>query len=114
MSLAPSALFVRHQALPGKRDEVRRIWEKFVQRRAEANPAHLAYYFCYDDGDPDVVCVFQLYTDVAAAEDFRNGACYSDCLAEVATVVAAPPLLTAASLVWAKPIVSGQEHRRKT
>ncbi|HMO13345.1 MAG TPA: antibiotic biosynthesis monooxygenase [Pirellulaceae bacterium] len=113
MSLAPSALFVRHRALPGKREEVRRIWEKFVRPRAEANSAHLEYYFCFDDGDPDVVCVFQLYTDADAAEDFRNGAWYSDYLAEVATVVAAPPQLTAASLVWAKPIVAGHEHRRQ-
>ena len=53
MSNGPSALFVRHKALPGKREEARRIWEKHVRPRVEKNPDHLAYYFCFEDGDPD-------------------------------------------------------------
>jgi hypothetical protein len=44
MSNGPSALFVRHKALPGKREEARRIWEKHVRPRVEKNPDHLAYY----------------------------------------------------------------------
>jgi hypothetical protein len=55
-----TALFIRHQAQPGKRDDVRRVWEKHVKPRVATNPAHEAYFFCYDNGDPDVICVFQL------------------------------------------------------
>ena len=57
-----TALFIRHQARPGLRDEVRRIWEKHVRPRVEANPDHEAYYFCFDEADPDVICVFQMST----------------------------------------------------
>jgi quinol monooxygenase YgiN len=100
--MSKSALFVRHQARPGKRDEVQRIWEKHVKPRAEANPGHEAYYFCYDDQDPDVVCVFQLYSDAAAAREFLSGAWYPEYLQEVAEVVASPPQITPATLVWNK------------
>lgn len=37
--MSKSALFIRHQAQPGKRDEVRRVWEKYVKPR-ETCPHH--------------------------------------------------------------------------
>src|SRR5688572_31390020 len=54
-----------------------------VKPRAAANPAHEAYFFCYDDTDADVICVFQLYSDKAAMENFLKGAWYTEYLNEV-------------------------------
>jgi quinol monooxygenase YgiN len=90
--MSKTALFVRHKALPGKRDDV----------RAAANPGHEAYYFCYDSKDADVICVFQLYSDTAAMESFLEGAWYPEYLAEVGEFVAFPPEITPADLIWAK------------
>lgn len=86
----------------GRRDEVQAIWEKHVKPRVEANAAHEAYYFCYDDNDPDVVCVFQLYTDIAAMQEFLSGSWYPEYLREVAQVVVAPPHIAPATLIWSK------------
>lgn len=97
------ALFVRHQAKPGQRDEVRRVWEQHVKPRAAANPAHEAYYFCHNQNDPDVICVFQLYRDEAAMKEFLAGDWYAGYLREVGEFLAVPPQLTSADLVWAKP-----------
>ena len=101
--MSQTALFVRHQARPGRRDEMQRIWEKYVKPRAEANPAHAAYFFCHDNNDPDVVCVFQLYESASAMDEFLAGDWYPHYLREVSEVVMAPPQLSTASLVWAKP-----------
>lgn len=100
--MSKTALFIRHQAQPGKREEVRRIWEKHVKPRVEANPAHEAYYFCHDEKNADVICVFQLYSSAAAMEEFLSGEWYPGYLAEVGAVVAAPPQITPAALMWAK------------
>lgn len=100
--MSKTALFIRHQAKPGQRDAVRRVWEKFVKPRAAANPAHEAYYFCYDGKDADVICVFQLYTSETAMHDFLKGAWYADYLKEVGEFVAVPPQLTPADLIWTK------------
>jgi quinol monooxygenase YgiN len=97
-----TALFIRHQAHPGKRDDVRRVWEKHVKPRVATNPTHEAYFFCYDNSDPDIICVFQLYTDLVSMQDFLKGPWYSDYLNEVGQFVAVPPLITPATLVWAK------------
>lgn len=98
-----TALFIRHQAKPGQREDVRRVWEKHVKPRAAANPAHEAYYFCYDSKDANVICVFQLYTSEAAMQDFLKGAWYADYLKAVGEFIAGPPQITPADLVWAKP-----------
>jgi quinol monooxygenase YgiN len=103
--MSKTALFIRHQAQPGRRDEVRRVWEKHVQPRVKANPAHEAYYFCYDTHDADIICVFQLYSSEEAANEFLSGAWYSDYLEEVSRVVAATPQITPASLIWKKETV---------
>lgn len=39
-----TALFIQHRTLPGKRDEMRQIWERHVKPRVEANSAHLFYF----------------------------------------------------------------------
>ena len=101
--MSKTALFVRHQALPGKRNDVRRVWEQYVQPRAVANPAHEAYYFCYDRTDPDVICVFQLFTDPASQRSFLTGGWYEEYLRAVGQYVAIPPQITPADLIWAKP-----------
>lgn len=98
----PYALFVRHKAKPGMRSAMQGIWEKHVKPRAAANPQHLAYYFCVDEADSDVVCVFQLYQSQEAMADFLAGDWYPVYLAEVAEVVAEPPQVMPAGLVWQK------------
>jgi quinol monooxygenase YgiN len=100
--MTKTALFVQHQARPGQRDEVRRVWEKYVKPRAAANPAHEQYFFCFDSKDTDAICVFQLYTSETAMQEFLQGDWYADYLKEVAQFVAVPPQITPANLVWAK------------
>ena len=100
--MSKTALFIRHQAKPGKRHDVRRAWEKYVKPRAAANPSHEAYYFCYDSKDADVICVFQLYTNSEAMQNFLKGDWYADYLKEVGEFVSAPPQITSADLIWTK------------
>ena len=75
-----------------------------MKPRVEANLAHEAYYFCYDDTDPDVVCVFQLCSDHGSIEAFMEGDWYPDYLNEVSQVVAAEPQIIPATPVWTKQV----------
>ena len=50
----------KHKALPGKREDVRRVWEKHLRPGIAGNAASEAYFYCYDDNDPDMICVFQM------------------------------------------------------
>lgn len=84
------------------RDEVCRIWEKHVKPHAAANPDHLSYYFCHDEADPDVVSIFELYRDREALGAFLGEAWYPAYLVELSTVVAEPPQVIPANLMWQK------------
>ena len=44
-------LFITHRARPGKRDEVRHIWETHMAPTVAENPGHLAYFYCFANDD---------------------------------------------------------------
>jgi quinol monooxygenase YgiN len=100
--MAKSALFVRHRAKSGQRDRVRSVWEKYVQPRVRANAAHEAYYFCFEDSDPDVICVFQLFSDQESVTAFMSGDWYSEYLEEVSEFIADAPQINCATPQWIK------------
>jgi quinol monooxygenase YgiN len=100
--MSKAAVFITHRALPGKRDEVRRVWERHLQPNIAANAAHEAYFYCYDDNDPDAICVFQQYADRASSQNFLAAPWYAAYVSEVTPLLAGQPEIRAATLVWAK------------
>ena len=100
--MSKTALFVKHKAKPGNRDAVRQVWEKYVKPRVEENPAHEAYYFCYDDNDQDRICVFQLFSDKDAVKTFMAGEWYPEYLGKVTDLVAEEPQIISAAAIWMK------------
>jgi quinol monooxygenase YgiN len=103
--MSKTAVFIKHRALPGKREEVRRVWEKHLQSRIKANLAHEVYFYCYDDNDPDVICAFQMYTSRASSQDFLKSAWYSAYLREVKPLLAGEPEIQGTTPIWAKGAV---------
>lgn len=97
------ALFVRHRAKAGMRSQVEGVWAEHVKPRVETNADHEAYFFCHDAEDPDVVCVFQLFRNAEAIQEFMSGDWYPRYLAEVSQVVAEAPQIVQASPTWIKP-----------
>lgn len=89
--MSKTALFIKHRALPGKRDEVYRIWEKHLQPNITANHSHEAYFYCYDDSDPDTICAFQ---------KFLAAPWYAAYLSEVTPLLAGQPKIRVATPVW--------------
>ena len=64
------ALIVQHKSKPGQRDEMRAVWERFIKTNVLKNPGHLAYYFNYDQDDPDGVIAFQIFSNAQAKDEF--------------------------------------------
>lgn len=100
--MSKTGLFVRHKAKPGQRDSVKAVWEKYVKPRANSNANHEAYYFCYDNDDPDVICVFQLLSDENSLDQFMEGPWYPEYLEAVSEYVLEAPTLNTATPQWIK------------
>ena len=96
------ALFIRHRAKSGKRDEVRAVWEKHMAPAISANPSHTAYFYCFDNADPDSICAFQQYANAEAAQEFLKTTSYMSYLREVEPLLSGPPQVTDLIPVWAK------------
>jgi quinol monooxygenase YgiN len=102
IDMSKLALFIRHKTLPGKRDEVCKVWMRWMQPNIGGNAGHEAYFYCFDNNDPDSICAFQQYTDVEASQNFLKTARYAAYLKEVEPLLAAPPEVTAMTPVWVK------------
>lgn len=96
------ALFITHRTAKGKRDAVREVWERHMAPAIRDNPGHIAYFYCFDNADADILRVFQLYRDRAASEAFLEHPNYVEYLAESRALLAGPPEIHEATPAWLK------------
>lgn len=96
------AVIIKHKTQAGKRDEVRQVWEKHMAPAITANPGYLAYFYCFDNADPDVICAFQQYSSVEASQEFLKTASYAAYLEEVESLLSGPLQVTALTPMWVK------------
>ena len=101
--MKPFALIIKHKTQPGKRDDVRKVWEKHMAPAISANPGHTAYFYCFDNAEPDSIYAFQQYLSVEASQQFLLTSGYVEYLREVEPLLAGPPEVTALTPVWSKP-----------
>jgi quinol monooxygenase YgiN len=104
------ALFIRHKTQPGKRDEVRKVWERHMKPNIAGNPGHEAYFYCFDNSDADSICAFQQYTDLQSSEDFLKTGGYAAYLKEVEPLLAGPPQITSLTPMWIKGAGGGRKR----
>lgn len=98
------SLFVKHKTQPGKRDEVRKVWERHMLPNIASNPGHEAYFYCFDNNDSDSICAFQQYVDLKSSQDFLKTESYAAYLKEVEPLLVGPPEVTSLTPVWIKRV----------
>lgn len=60
--MAKTALFVKLNIKPGKREEVKRLWEKYVKPHSVADKNQERGYYCYGQ-DENTICLFELFSE---------------------------------------------------
>ena len=101
---AGHALFITHRTRPGQRDRVRDVWMDHMAPAVTGNSGHLAYWYCFDTEDSDVLRVFQLYESAAAAAAFLEHPAYRSYLSAVEGLLAGPPEVHTAAPQWSKAV----------
>lgn len=102
--MASTALFIVHKTKPGRRDDVKSIWLRHMAPAIENNAGHLAYFYTFDNGDPDAICAFQQYASEQAAKDFLTHPNYLSYLAESRPLLEHAPTVMSLSPQWVKAI----------
>jgi quinol monooxygenase YgiN len=85
------ALIIKHKTQPGKREEVRKVWERHIALAIASNRGRTAYFYCFDNADPDSICAFQEYSSAQASDDFVRTSSYAAYLKDVEPLLAGPP-----------------------
>ena len=67
-----------------------------------ANPGHSAYFYCFDNADPDSIHAFQQYTNAEEAAAFLKTEAYAAYLNEVEPLLSGLPEVTPLTTTWSK------------
>lgn len=97
------ALFLKHRALPGRRNDLEAVWCRHMLPAIESNPAHLAYTYSFGN-EPDVVTAFQIYRSREDAEAFVRSAEYLAYIEESRPILAQEPEVTVLKPRWSKGV----------
>lgn len=100
--MSKKALYIRHKAKPGKREDVKRIWETYARPYVEAADGQLVYVHGFNDQDPDVIVAYQLMADASGADEFINQPWYGDYERETAALLAGPSEFRTITPQWIK------------
>jgi quinol monooxygenase YgiN len=96
------ALIITTTTKPGKREEVRRLYEELLAPRATENAAQEIVVWCTDEHDPDTFHLFEIYTDRDAFGANARAPSFADYMGRVAPLLAGEPTVRMASLGWCK------------
>jgi quinol monooxygenase YgiN len=96
------ALFIIHKTKAGKRDEVKAIWLKYMAPAVQDNSEHSAYFYNFDNNNPDSICAFQVYTSEQAAKDFLSHPNYQTYLIESRALLEHEPEILYLTPQWIK------------
>lgn len=100
--MAQLALIIRHQTKPGRRDDVQKVWEAHMAPAVDGNPGHVAYFYCFDNADPDAISAFQVYDSAESSQRFLETDAYAAYLREVEPLLSGPPQVTSLTPQWVK------------
>lgn len=95
------ALFIKHRAKPGRRDELEAVWRRYMMPAISANEGHVAYTYGFGT-EPDTVGAFQVYSSAEAAEEFARSAAYLEYLDASRSLLAQDPEVTVLETRWVK------------
>jgi quinol monooxygenase YgiN len=98
------AVLVKTKTQPGKRDEVRRLWDVHLRPRVEVNAAQEVYFFCEDAHDADTFYLFEIYSDSDALSANAGSEWFAEYLQAVSPLLAGPGEVGIATPVWAKGV----------
>lgn len=100
------AMFITTRTKPGKRDEVRRLYEEHLAPRAVGNPAQELVAWCADQADPDVFHLFEIYSDADAAQAAAQAPWFWEYLGLVGPLLEGAPEVRTALPSWTKGVPS--------
>ena len=95
-------LFLRVRTADGKRDMVRELWEKHLKKRASKNENQKAYYYCFDNFDPNIIWMFEHYSNPEELQLNAKADWFQNYMEEVMPLLDGEPQVSMTTPIWIK------------
>ena len=102
--MSKPALFIKTRCQPGKRDEVRRLWEQHLKPRVQDGDTQDAYFYCYDLQDPNTFYIFELYASQDAMEANSKAPWFWEYVQAAGPLLDGQPEVGMTTAVWGKGV----------
>jgi quinol monooxygenase YgiN len=100
--MARLATFIKIKTLPGKREQVKQIWDKIVRPRVEGEDVVEHSFFCYEIEDDDTICLFEFFKDPSVFEAAMKSDWFLNYMEQLKPLLSGPPERNMTTPVWAK------------
>lgn len=99
------ALIIKTKCQPGKRDEVRNLWNEHLKERALENPAQEVIVYCYDSQNENAFYLFEIYSSQQAFEAASGAPWFWEYMKAAGSLLDGQPEVIMAKPVFAKGAV---------
>jgi quinol monooxygenase YgiN len=99
--MTATAMIVRSRARPGKREELRAAWDKYLRAESESDPTRLLYLYLYDADDPDAYVLVEVLAKGASPPP-PDAPFFQRFMQEAAPLLDGMPAVQQTEVVWSK------------
>ena len=98
------AMIIKTRTQPGRREDVRALYEEMLAPRALANDGQEVVVWCADQHDPDTFYLFEIYRDAGAMGANASAPWFAEYMAQVGPMLAGEPEVGMATPGWTKGV----------
>ena len=98
------AMIIKTKTQPGKRTEVRGLYEELLAPRAADNDGQEVVVWCSDQHDPDTFYLFEIYRDASIMGANAQSPWFAEYMERVGPLLAGEPEVGMATPGWSKGV----------
>ena len=100
--MAELAIFLTVRTKPGKREELKALWEQYLKQRAAQNEMQSHYVYAFDSQDENVIRITEVYETMAAFQANSQADWFSAYMQEAMSLLDGEPEFHMATPQWIK------------
>lgn len=96
------AIFMTVRTQPGKRDELKALWEQHLKPLAAQNAMQSRYVYAFDNSDENVIRIMEVYESMDAVQANAGATWFADYMELVVPLLDGKPEFHMCSAQWVK------------
>lgn len=100
--MAELAIFITVKTMPGKREELKSLWEQRLKPRALLNASQSRYVYAFDTQDENIIRMMEVYETMAAFQENTGAQWFTEFMQDAMPLLDGEPEFHMATPQWVK------------